>query len=174
MRKVILYMATSLDGFIARADGSVDWIDTETELEEEFRFETFLASVDTLLMGRKSYEQAVSFGEWPWANHRVLVFSQRGLTPETPNTEVVRDFDPGFIRELKHDRGKDIWLFGGGALNHTFLMHDLIDELMLFVQPIAVSSGIGIFGGASAPPKAFSLKKAQPLAGGFTLLHYVN
>lgn len=173
MRKVILYMATSIDGFVASPDGGVDWILTDVELESEYGFESFVKTVDTLLMGRASYEQTVSFGDWPFSDHRIVVYSNKDFEPSTPNTSV-RKFDPKFIEKLKNEEGKDLWLFGGGALNHTFLEHDLIDEMMVFVQPTVLGSGIGLFGNRPIDPKHFIRKAVHELGGGFTLLHYMR
>ena len=165
-------MASSIDGFIASFDGRVDWIDTKIELEKEYKLETFLNHVDTIFMGRKSYEQAVSFGEWPWLNHRVFVFSKIGLRPKTPHTEIILNPNPDFVSNLKMGGGKNIWLFGGGILNHYFLEKNLIDEMMLFVQPVILGKGVGIFGNKLVDPKKWIRIESKELRGGFTLLHY--
>lgn len=171
MRKVILYMATSIDGFVASPDGSVDWLLTDVEIGSEHGFESFVKTVDTLLMGRTTYEQTVSFGDWPFSDHQIVVYSNKTFEPSTPNT-TVQTFDPKFIQNLKQEEGKDLWLFGGGALNHTFLEHDLIDEMMIFTQSTVLGLGIGIFGNRPINPKHFKRKAVGALGGGFTLLHY--
>ena len=172
MRKIVLYIAASSDGFIASSDGSVDWINTNVDLGDEYNFESFLRRVDTILMGRKSYEQALSFGEWPYQNHHTLVFSKSNLEPQTPNSTIVTNPTPDFIKRLKEEDGKDIWLFGGGSLNNFFLDNDLIDEIMLFVQPVALGAGIGIFGNKAVELKKFNRKESRELGNGFTLLWY--
>jgi len=173
LKKIILYMASSVDGYIACPDGSVDWIDNNADLgNTDYNFDSFLVSVDTIIMGRKSYEQALSFGEWPWVNHRILVFSKSGFAPQTPNTEVIDQPDIEFFKMLKAEEGKNIWLFGGGSLNHYFLENDLIDEIMLFVQPVVLGDGIGIFGNKSINPKKLSRLESKELGDGFTLLRY--
>ena len=146
MRKTVLYMASSIDGFVASSDGSVDWIDTDVDLGDEYSFEAFLQRVDTIIMGRKSYEQTLSFGKWPVQEHRTFVFSKSKQEAQTPNTEIVTALAPDFVQSLKEEDGKDIWLFGGGSINHFLLENDLIDEIMLFVQPVVLGHGIGIFG----------------------------
>ncbi len=165
-------MAVSIDGFIASKDGGVDWLDTETDIGKEFSFETFLQSVDTIFMGRKSYDQLLTFGPWPHQNHKTFVCSKENLLPKTPNTFAVSDDIPEFVRKLKQEGGKNLWLFGEGALNHFFLEHDLIDEMMLFVQPTVLGDGIGIFGNRAVHPKTFKRKSARELGGGFTLLWF--
>lgn len=165
-------MASSIDGFIASLDGGVDWIDTNVELDEDLSFETFLGRVDTILMGRKSYEQALTFGEWPYKDHRVIVLSRSGFKPQTPHTEIITNLNADWFENLKSEKGKDIWLFGGGSLNGALLEHDLIDEIMLFVQPILLGSGIHLFGNRPHLPVKFLKMDTRDLGSGFTLLHY--
>jgi len=172
MKKVILYMASSIDGFIASSDGSVDWLDTEADIGDEYAFDSFLQGVDTIIMGRKSYEQTVSFGGWAFGNQHTFVFSKSTLQAQTPNTTIVTDPSPDFINTLKEENGKDIWLFGGGTLNHYFLENDLIDEIMLFVQPVVLGTGIGLFGNKAVDVKKFTRKKVVEFASGFNLLWY--
>jgi len=172
VRKIILYAASSLDGFIASGDGSVDWIDTKADLGAEYNFTSFLQKVDTIIMGRKSYEQAVSFGVWPYDNHHTFVFSTSKLKPQTASTTIITNPQPDFIEKLKKENGKDIWLFGGGQTNSFFLENDFIDEIMLFIQPIAIGTGIGLFGNKAGTLKKFDRKKSCELGNGFTLLWY--
>ena len=101
------------------------------------------------------------------------MYSNQIFQPVTPNTSV-QTFDPIQIQKLKNENGKDLWLFGGGALNHTFLEHDLIDEMMVFVQPTVLGNGTGLFGNQSVAPKHFKRKAVHTLGGGFTLLHFAK
>lgn len=173
MRKIILYMATSIDGYVASDDGGVDWLETDVDLgDDEIAFESFMNRIDTILMGRKSYVQNLTFGDWAFGKHQTIVFSSSAFKPSTPNTVVVTDPSVDFVNNLKKREGKDIWLFGGGNLNHFFLENDLIDDIMLFVQPVALGSGIGIFGHKPVDLKKFSRKETRELGGGFTLLWY--
>lgn len=170
MRKIILYIASSIDGYIARVNGDVDWIDTDVDLGDEYSFVSFLKIIDTIFMGRKSYEQALSFGKWPYPEHQVYVFSKSNVKSQTPNTTIVKDFN--LVYEVLKAEGKDIWLFGGGDLNHFFLQQDLIDEIMLFIQPIVLGNGIGLFGNKASDLKKFKTKQLAALGSGFSLLMY--
>ncbi len=123
-------------------------------------------------MGRKSYEQTLSFGEWNFKNHHTYVFTRSKCESKSPNTTIVTNPSIEFIKSLMNEDGRDIWLFGGGDLNHFFLENDLIDEIMLFVQPVALGSGIGIFGNKPVELKTFKRKKSCELDKGFTLLWY--
>jgi len=173
MKKVVLYMATSIDGYVASNDGGVDWLETEVDLgNDDYAFESFKGRVDTILMGRKSYEQTLTFGDWAFGNHNTYVFSKSAFEPSSPNTKVVTDLSVDFVNQLKSEEGKDIWLFGGGNLNHFFLENELIDEIMLFIQPVALGSGIALFGDMPADVKKFRKKETADLGGGFTLLWY--
>jgi dihydrofolate reductase len=171
MRKIILYLASSIDGFIAKCDGSVDWIDNNVDLEE-FSFNGFLQEIDTIFMGRKSYEQVLSFGSWPYLNQQTYVFSKTISKTNSINTEIESNLTVDFVNQVKNQTGKNIWLFGGGKLNQFFLVNDLIDEIMLFIQPIIIGNGVGIFANQEIMPKKFKLKKAQSLNKGFSLLWY--
>ena len=171
MRRIILYLATSIDGYIARRDGSVDWLSTEADLGE-YSFTGFLARTDTIIMGRTSYEQTLTFGDWAFASHRTCVLTSRSFQPSTPATEGISDDQAGFIRRLKEEPGKDIWCFGGGRLNAFLLQEDLIDELMIFIQPVTLGDGIGLFGNATMPVRRFRRREVVPLGDGFTLLWF--
>lgn len=173
MRKTILYMATSIDGFIAQNDGSVAWLETDPNIDlGEHNFETFMSRVDAILMGRTSYNQTLSFGDWAFGMHETYVFAANDFVTTTQNTTVVTRDCADFVGMLKRQKGKDIWCFGGGTLNHFLLENDLIDEMMIFVQPVVLGAGISLFGNKPLPIKQFDRAQVSALGGGFTMLHY--
>lgn len=137
MRTVTLGLAVSLDGFIAREDHSVDWLrwsnDVATVSEEYWK------TIDTVLMGRKSWEIA----RQPYAGVRNYVFS-RTLT-EVPGVTLVRTDPAAFVRELKSQPGKGICIVGGGELARPLLEGGVIDELTLNVHPTLLGRGIPLF-----------------------------
>lgn len=142
MRRVKLFVATSLDGFIARADGSVDWLFTDGD----FGMKAFFATVDTALIGRKTYDQMVSWGmPEAYAGLTNYVFSRsRRADDDVPVRHVTGDV-PGFVGRLKREPGKDLWLVGGGGLVDAFREHDLIDDVILSVHPVLLGDGIPLF-----------------------------
>lgn len=144
MRKVSLFIATSLDGFIARKDGGIDWLFTDGD----YGYASFYRSVDEILMGRKTYQQALGFGEFPNQDKPVYVFTRRRGKPDFPNVSFINSSPAAFVRGLKKKKGKTIWLVGGGLLNGALLEAGLIDEIVLSIHPIALGMGIPLFAGA--------------------------
>lgn len=112
MRKVILFIASSLDGYIARTSGAVDWLFTVND-DQDYGYVDFLAGVDTILMGRRTYEQVLSFGEFPYKGIQCFVFSRtRGGERDEYVTFISGNIE-SFVKGLKNGTGKNIWLVGG-------------------------------------------------------------
>lgn len=144
MRDVVFGGANSLDNYLARSDHSVDWLQWSEEVSEVMA--EFWPRVDTVIMGRKTYEAAAAAGQGQgYAGMANYVFS-RTLT-ETPNAGVtlVRDDAAGFVRRLKAQPGKDICLMGGGDFARTLFEADLIDEVGFNVHPVLLGDGIPAF-----------------------------
>lgn len=140
MRKVIYYLTASLDGFIARPDGTVDWL-LEAE-GEDFGFAEFFETIDTVVMGRKTYETALSFGPYPYSSKRSFIFSQ-SMT-QSDHAQIVQTSVTEFVSEQKKQSGKDIWLVGGAEIAKAFFEANAIDQLIVFVQPILLGTGLPI------------------------------
>lgn len=143
MRKIKYIAASSLDNFIAREDGSVDWLIMEGEHMKEFA--EYSRAFDTVLMGRKTYEIGVSQGMTAYPGMQNYVFSR--TLKESPDTRVtiISKNASKFIRELKNTNGRDIMLMGGGELAASLLIENLIDEIVLNVHPVLLGSGIPLF-----------------------------
>ena len=141
MRRIILFIAVSLDGYIARTSGEVDWLFTD----QDYGYTDFLASVDTVLMGRKTYEQVLACGEFPYQEKQNYVFSSQPAFDASPHAEAVcTDIKP-FVEALRQTDGKHIWLVGGAALIHLFLSHSLVNDIVLSIHPVLLGSGILLF-----------------------------
>ena len=108
MKKVILFICCSTDGFIARKNGDVSWL----LHDQDYGYKKFVASVDTLLMGRKTYKQCLTFGEWPWKGKKSFVFTRKKQKKDS-NVEFVKN-PVAFTKKLVKKQGKSIWLVGGG------------------------------------------------------------
>jgi len=167
MRKIILFIATSLDGYIARPDGAVDWLFTEGD----FGYEDFYKQIDTTLMGRKTYEQVLTFGEFPYPDKQNYVFSHRSPAPGGEHVTFISKDVVGFIRDLKTQNGKDIWLIGGGGLIQTCLDEHLVDELRVFVHPILLCAGLPLVSG-SRHSASLQLLSQRTHDKGLVELHY--
>lgn len=140
MRKIKLFIACSLDGYIAKEDGSVGWLPENTDSG----YEKFYDSIDTILMGKKTYEQILTFGKYPYKDKKSFVFSRNPNQKKDENVEFTSEVE-GFTKELVSSSGKDIWLVGGSDVASIFFNLKLVDELILSVIPIILGKGIPLF-----------------------------
>ena len=142
-----LYIACSLDGFIARENGNIDWLtEYENSSETDYGYSEFYSSIGTVLMGRKTYEQVLGFGVWPYGEKKTYVFTRQNepLRRER-NIEFVSGDVGKFVRRLKENTDEDIWLVGGSQLIRAFLEEDLVQDLIIFVVPVILGGGIPLF-----------------------------
>lgn len=145
---VTLYIATSVDGYIADEEGNVDWLEgfqgESTDDEDVEGFTEFFESVDCLVMGATTYEQVLTFGEWPYDDKPTYVFTHRDLSPATDSVEFVNRSVVDLSRDLKQEYDQ-IWLVGGAQLAQTFLDEHEIDELRLSLVPVLLGGGVPLF-----------------------------
>lgn len=144
-RKIVCFIAASLDGYVARSDHSLDWLE-KVEGEGDNGYASFYETVDTIIMGRITYEQVMVLtnGEFPYKNKQCYVFSKT----QRKNTEFVTFINEDistFITKLKSEPGAAIWLVGGGELVQSFLQEKLLDEIILTLAPAIIGSGIPLF-----------------------------
>lgn len=151
MGTVTLYIALSLDGYIAKPDGSVDWLSMVEEEGEDYGYADFYADMDALLMGRKTYEQILTFGDWPYPDKPTYVITGRELKagPEPVHRLPTGDDLLPVITSLKQQYEK-LWLVGGGQLATSLHQAGLIDQYQLFLVPVTLGSGIPLFTGQSS------------------------
>lgn len=152
MRKVVFGGANSLDNFIAREDGAVDWLMWSDEAAELMR--DMWTRFDTMVMGRKTYDVAMANAPKPkgkkakanpYGDTRTVVFSRTLEAGERDGVEF-RDDEPGkFVAKLKKEKGKDICIMGGGDLARTLFEAGVIDEIGFNIHPILLGSGIPLF-----------------------------
>jgi len=149
MRKVVYSLTNSLDNFIARADGAADWILMGDEIMNEFP--KLYASFDTILIGRKTYDQTLLLSPETsqemagFMGMKTYVVSRTMKKGSKPGVQIISDNAGDFVRSLKNESGKDIWLFGGGILAASLLRERLVDEIGVAIQPILLGSGIPLF-----------------------------
>jgi dihydrofolate reductase len=173
-RKVILYSAISLDGFIARKDGNIDWLPSTDSLgDDDQDYKDFYEQIDVTLMGRKTYEQVLGFpGEFPYAKTTNYVFS-RQQQPSNKLVHFIHDHVEEFVNQLKDQPGKDIWLIGGGELNTLLLNANLIDELILTTIPTVLGIGIPLFG-QQAIERQFKYSNTKIFPSGYVQVKYTK
>lgn len=173
MRKVVLYIAASLDGLIARPDGSLDWLDAAAVPGEDYGYGEFLATCDTLLVGGVTFRQLLGFGDYPYAGKRVHVFTRHGPVDVPEGAEVeFTDMDPAELtRALKAEPGDDIWLVGGSAVIRPVMDAGLVEEIILSVIPVVLGDGIPLFARGTLE-KRLELLDERSYPGGIVQLRY--
>jgi dihydrofolate reductase len=143
--KASVFIATSLDGFIARANGDLDWLPHDGG--EEHGYEAFIATVDALVIGRKTYETVLGFDSWPYGGKPVYVLSTRALAPAPPGAVVERmSGAPADIVSQLAARGVGHAYIDGGITIQGFLQAGLIQRLVITRIPVLLGSGIPLFG----------------------------
>jgi len=140
VRKIKLFIAASLDGYIAREDGSIDWLPQSGNSG----YDEFYKTVDTVIMGRKTYAQVLTFGKYPYQDKKSYVFTRHVDSKKDENVEFVFETEK-FVKELVSSSGKDIWLVGGAEIVSYFLNHSFVDEIILSVVPVVLGKGIPLF-----------------------------
>ena len=160
-------VATSLDGYIAGPNGEYDWIASD----ESFDWDVFLSQFDTLLMGRKTYELTLSQGSVLKSTGKAIVVVSTTLDPAQHSDATIVSSDvANTVARLKSQPGKDIWLFGGGALFRTMLDVGLVDRVELAVSPILLGSGVPVLPAGRRCPLRLLDSKALP--SGMLVLTY--
>jgi dihydrofolate reductase len=170
VRTVLYGAACSLDGFIARENDEVDWLQWSDDVAAISR--EVLSATDAVLMGRRTYEAAVRAGLDAYPGVSNYVFSQSLVAQkDLPNLTIVRTDAVEFVRDLEKRPGRDICVMGGGLLARSLLSAGLIDEVGLNVQPILLGSGIPMFPSGDFRA-SLHLTEARPLQGGCFYLRY--
>jgi dihydrofolate reductase len=187
MRKLVLFMHVSLDGFAATAGGGLDWISYDSELQQYA--DEIVTTVGSPVYGRGTYE--LMAGYWPGvlndpnANERSkahaqwvdkatkIVFSKTMKEAGWNNTIVIKDHIAEEINKLKQQPGKDLVIFGSPGLAHSFMELDLIDEYQFTLNPVLLGSGMPVFQDIKNKTD-LTLVKATPLKSGVIGLHYVK
>lgn len=168
--KTILFIATSQDGFIADKDGGVDWLDPYNSIEgEDGGYHAFYESIDGIIMGSRSYEQILGFGEWIWPGKPAFVFTTKSLKVERPEVVLVREDVATFMSQLQNkEQHQNLWLLGGAELIKSFAALGLIDECIITIIPTTLGEGISLF----LPYKDFELIQTKECKAGIEQKFY--
>jgi len=177
-RTVTLHMVSSLDGFIAKHDNTVAWMDTPGSVYEpgvsisEEEVATFLKSIDCYVMGSRTYEHALQLG-WPYGDTPVVVVTTRKWPQASTRKSI--EFYSGDLNTLVDEklapRYRNIWLVGGAMLSQHFLEQGLVDEIRLTIAPVLLGEGLRLFDG-SQKDKRWNLKNVIAYKNGFVELSY--
>lgn len=142
--KMRVYIAASLDGYIADAQGSVGWL--EPFEGQDFGYAGFIASVDRIIMGRTTFEQARTFGEWPYPGKRTVVLTHGKPPPcDIPGVSFIAGEPRILTEELLRQARRDVWVLGGGRTIRGFLDAGCIDTFELFLMPRLLGNGVRLF-----------------------------
>lgn len=164
--KVSVYIAVSLDGFIARKNGDIDWL-TGGESGEDYGYADFMSTVDHVVMGRNTFEKVLSFGGWHYEK-KVIVLTSRDLTlaPELSDKAEALHVSPReLIHELERRGVRHIYLDGGVTIQR-FLRERLVDEMTITTIPILIGEGLPLFGALEKDVR-LELLRSQSFKNGF-------
>ena len=172
-RNVIVHIATSADGYIARTDGDLEWLTSRPAPEGFYGMNTFVRSIDTMLLGRKTYEVSLRMGaKFDSKKGRTIVFSRNAPPADVPSgVEFVNDAIGPFVGDLREQPGKDIWLMGGGELIASFLDEQAIDEFVISVVPVFIGDGIPLIARRHRHT-SLDLQSTERFEDGLVQLHY--
>jgi dihydrofolate reductase len=166
MKKVILYVATSVDVFIARKDGSVDWLDKYSNTKEDYGYKEFFDSIKTVVIGNTTYKEFKA----PYGDKKCFVFSRKNSGTEN-NITYVNESVRNFIDRLDSKDG-NIWLVGGANIAKEFLKNNLIDEFIITKVPSLLGEGIPLFAEGYGEHK-LKLETIKSFDSGVVQLHYL-
>ena len=176
--KASVYIATSLDGFIARENGALDWLpgsdgSSADNDGDDLGYSAFMDSVDVLVMGRNTYETVLSFGQWSYGDKPVVVLSSTlaEISADLPDTVMLRSCSPTeLVKELEKLGAKHLYIDGGKTIQ-GFLNAGLIQEIFITRIPVIIGSGIPLFGPVNSDVKLQHVE-THSFANGFVQSNY--
>jgi dihydrofolate reductase len=164
-----VFIATSLDGFIARPDGRIDWLSVVARPGEDYGYRRFFGTVDTMVIGRKTYEAALAFGDWPYAGKRCVVMSRSALGPKH-GAEVYSGAPEPLVDRLTSEGAKRIYVDGGSVIRQ-FIAAGLVTDMVVSIVPVLLGDGIPLFG-PSGPEVRLELVESRSFKSGLAQLEY--
>jgi dihydrofolate reductase len=171
-RKIIVHIATSADGYIARPDGDLGWLTNRPAPKGFYGMPAFARSVDAKVLGRKTYDLSVEMGARFSARDVHYVFSRRPPPASLPaGVEFVQGSIPAFVARIRKEPGKNLWLMGGGEIIAAFLDEGAIDELIVTMVPTLIGDGIPLIA-RKHRNVPLRLRSATPFPDGVVQLHY--
>lgn len=170
-RRVVLYIAQSVDGFIARADGDIEWLASVEMENEDYGYGAFVRTVDTVIMGRKTYEKVMSLDvPFPHKGRKCYVIS-KSRSGSDDNVEFYGGDVETLIQQLKREGGGTIYIDGGSEVVQLLRTADLIDEYVLSIIPVMLGKGIPLFR-ITDTENALELQEAKAFKSGLVQLKY--
>ena len=172
-RKLILYIAMSLDGYIADSNESLDFLSMVEEEGEDYGYFDFVNSVDTVIIGRKTYSKVIEMGyDYPHTDKAVYIIT-RTKQDDIGSFKFYTENLTDLVTDLKKQEGKDIYCDGGAEIVNQLLKNNLIDEYRISIIPILLGNGIKLFKGKFSEQK-LSLLSSKQFKKGLVQVHYKN
>ena len=165
MRKIVLFIASSLDGYIAKNNGNVDWLPANCSSG----YDDFYKSIDTVIMGKKIYDQVLTFGAYPYKDKKSYVLTRNDTPSDDENIQFVNNVEK-LTKNPLTSTGSDIWLMGGAEIITTFMNLGLVDEIILSIIPVVLGSGISLFANIQKETNFQLIKTTE--YGALVELHY--
>lgn len=170
-RKVIIYIATSLDGYIAKPNDNLDFLSIVEQEGQDYGYADFVKTIDTVIVGRKTYDKVISMGiESPYADKDTYIIT-RTPRPTIGSVKFYTGDLKSLVERLKSENGKNIFCDGGAEIVNELLKNDLIDEFVISIIPILVGNGTKLFNDGR-PELKLDLASTKQFEKGLTQLHY--
>jgi dihydrofolate reductase len=172
VRKVISYVATSLDGYIAKLDGDISFLSIVEKEGEDYGYADFIKTIDTIIVGRKTYDKILSIG-FQYPNDKNVYVITRNERPDHERLKFYSGSLKKLVSELKHKQGRNIYCDGGSEVINQLLINNLIDELIISLIPVILGDGIPLFK-SKIPEMNLKLFNSQKFDSGLVQLHYIK
>ncbi len=169
-RKFILYIAMSLDGFIATKDDDLTFLNVVEKEGEDYGYTAFYESVDTVILGRRTYEKVISMGFKPHEDKETWIITQRP-EPDKGRHHFYTGNLKGLVHKLREEEGKYVFVDGGAYVAQAFLNENLLDEIIVSIIPVLLGDGISLFGNENKGLK-LQLLETKSFEKGLVQLHY--
>lgn len=175
MRKLSLFIATSLDGYIAKDNDNLDFLKLVEKEGEDYGYAEFTANIDTIILGRKTYDWVLSeIGASHYDNgDRDVYVITRSPRPDSGRTKFYSGSLTALIKQLRSQNGKDIYCDGGAEIVNELIKSDLIDEYIISIVPVLLGSGVRLFK-SERPEQALELVETKTFDTGLTQLRYIR
>jgi dihydrofolate reductase len=173
LSQLIYYVAVSADGFVAPPDGGLDWLAPYSTGSEDYGFREFYKTVDALIEGSKTYEQALTFNEWPHPGKPCWVVTNRIFESKHPEVRFTSAMPTELVRQVSAQGYKRVWLVGGSQLAGSFRAAGLITDYVLSIIPVFLGAGRKLFAG-EGPPENLRLVESKWYPSGLVQVWYAR
>ncbi|MEO6282605.1 MAG: dihydrofolate reductase family protein [Dyadobacter sp.] len=170
-KKVILYIAASLDGYIATNDDDLGFLSIVEQPGQDYGYGKFIETIDTVIIGRKTYDKVLSMGfDYPHADKKSYIVT-RSAKPDIGNIQFFTGDLKELVTDLKQQEGKDIFVDGGAEVVNLLMQHDLFDDFIVSLIPTFLGDGIRLFKGGR-PAQNLEFISSESFESGLVQLHY--